>query len=37
MMPDWEIDLGAAQRMHSAYVRGYTHLPVSFTPRTPAA
>ncbi|MDB5583538.1 MAG: cytochrome [Bradyrhizobium sp.] len=35
MMPDWEIDLASSHRMHSAYVRGYTHLPVTFTPRSP--
>lgn len=36
VMPDWEIDVANTRRMHSAYVRGYTHLPITFTPRSPA-
>ncbi|WP_157215173.1 cytochrome P450 [Flavisphingomonas formosensis] len=35
-MPDWDIDLASTRRMHSAYVRGYTHLPLTFTPRSAA-
>jgi len=36
LMPDWDIDLANTRRMHSAYVRGYTHLPLIFTPRSAA-
>lgn len=34
IMPDWAVDEDGTRRMHSAYVRGYTHLPLSFTPRS---
>ena len=35
-MPDWDIDSAGTHRMHSAYVRGYTHLPMTFTARSAA-
>lgn len=32
MMPDFEIDESGLERMHSPNVRGFTRVPVSFTP-----
>ena len=34
IMPDWEVIEASSHRMHSPYVRGYTHLPLIFTPRS---
>ncbi|MGJ3627851.1 2Fe-2S iron-sulfur cluster-binding protein [Sphingomonas sp. MMS24-JH45] len=32
VMPDWAVDESGTCWMHSAYVRGYTHLPITFMP-----
>jgi hypothetical protein len=32
LMPDFTVDEGGLKRMHSPAVRGYTHVPVEFTP-----
>ncbi len=33
VMPDYEIEEAKLERMHSANVRGFTHVPMRFTPR----
>ena len=33
VMPDFEIDPAGLDRMHSPNVRGFTHVPMTFTPR----
>lgn len=33
IMPDFKVDKGGLKRMHSPNVRGYTHVPVTFTPK----
>jgi cytochrome P450 len=33
LLPDFVVDESGLQRMHSPAVRGYTHVPVAFTPR----
>lgn len=32
-MPDFKVDQGGLRRMHSPNVRGFTHVPMTFTPR----
>ncbi|WP_380872383.1 cytochrome P450 [Sphingomonas sp. DBB INV C78] len=34
LMPDYVVDEAGARRVHSANVRGYSHLPVNFAPST---
>ncbi|WP_372750192.1 cytochrome P450, partial [Litorivivens sp.] len=33
LIPDYEIDEAGLQRTHNPNVRGFTHVPISFTPR----
>jgi hypothetical protein len=32
LMPDFHVDETGLKRMHSPAVRGYTHVPVAFSP-----
>jgi cytochrome P450 len=34
-MPDWAVDAERAKRVYSVHVRGFSSLPVSFTPSAP--
>lgn len=36
-LPDFEIDASRLERMHSPNVRGFTHVPMTFTPRRKVA